>query len=189
MTRGPEEVPASDRTFNLSNRRLELLKVLRREQGLASGRQERISRRPPAGAALAGRPAELPLSFSQERLWFLDQLEPGSAVYNVPTQVRLRGILDPALLAAVFQEIVRRHEVLRTTFARAGDRPVQVIAAASRVDVPLVDLTGLPERRRREESQALTTAAARRPFDLVRGPLLRVLLLRLASGGDRKSVV
>ena len=128
------------------------------------------------------RRTEAPLSFAQERLWFLDQLEPGSAVYNVPALVRLRGVLRPAVLGAALNEIVRRHEVLRTTFARSGDRPIQVIAAERRIVLPLVDLAALPEPLRRATAEALTRAEARRPFDLGAGPLLRVLLVRLAAG-------
>ncbi len=139
-----------------------------------------------AGAAGAGsqlsRPAELPLSFSQERLWFLDQLEPGSAVYNIPALIGLRGELSLGAITAALDGIVRRHEVLRTTFARsasAADRPIQVIAAERRVEIPIVDLAALPEPLRRATAESLTRAEAGRPFDLGAGPLLRALLVRL----------
>jgi amino acid adenylation domain-containing protein/FkbM family methyltransferase len=135
------------------------------------------------GAPLA-RPAELPLSFSQERLWFLDQLEPGSAVYNVPALIGLRGELSLGAIAAALDGIVRRHEVLRTTFARAAgasDRPIQVIAAERRVEIPIVDLGALPAPLRRATAESLTRAEAGRPFDLGAGPLLRALLVRLTT--------
>src|SRR5262249_38666902 len=81
----------------------------------------------PAPLLSGERPERLPLSFAQRRLWFLDQLEPGSSAYNVPLAVRVRGDLRPDLLAAVLAEIVRRHEALRTVFASEGGEPSQVI--------------------------------------------------------------
>ena len=125
----------------------------------------------------------LPLSFAQQRLWFLDRLEPGSAVYNIPAAVRLAGTLDPVALAAALGAVAARHEVLRTTFATGTDRsgePFQRIAPPSPVPLPLVDLGGLPEARREREAGLLAGAEAARPFDLARGPLLRPALLRLA---------
>ncbi|MEA2693312.1 MAG: hypothetical protein QOJ16_2699, partial [Acidobacteriota bacterium] len=125
-----------------------------------------------------------PLSFAQERLWFLDQLEPGSPAYNLPAPLLLRGRLAPSALAASFAEIVRRHEALRTTFAPeegAAGRPVQVIGPALATALPLVDLAGLPAGARAEEGPRLAAAETRRPFDLARGPLLRVSLVRLAA--------
>jgi amino acid adenylation domain-containing protein len=124
---------------------------------------------------------EMPLSFAQERLWFLDQLEPGSTAYNIPAAVRLVGRLAVSVLAASLGEIVRRHEVLRTTFAVGAAGPVQVVAPPPPVIVPEVDLTGLGQRLRDEEAQRLTIEETRRPFDLSRGPLLRVKLLSLGS--------
>ncbi|HEV7519446.1 MAG TPA: condensation domain-containing protein, partial [Thermoanaerobaculia bacterium] len=135
----------------------------------------------------APRGGPLPLSFSQERLWFLDQLDPGSAAYNLPVALWLRGWLDAAALAASCQEIVRRHESLRTTFAmlEGGDGvPVQVIAATSATSlaIPRIDLRGLPAGDRESELRRLVLAEAGRPFDLAHGPLLRVTLVRLAVG-------
>ncbi len=121
----------------------------------------------------------LPLSFAQQRLWFLDQLAPGEATYNMPAGVRVAGPLRPAALAAACSEIVRRHEVLRTTFAAVDGEPVQVIAAAKPVPLPLVDLRGLPEPGRIPEARRLGREEARRPFDLAHGPLLRVVLVAL----------
>ncbi len=128
------------------------------------------------------RTGALPLSFAQERLWFLDQLGgTGEAAYNLPLPVRLSGALEPALLAAALGEEVRRHEVLRTTFQVAAGRPVQVVAPALPLALPLVDLADLPGARGESEATRLATAEARRPFDLERGPLLRASLLRLAA--------
>ncbi|HYO13129.1 MAG TPA: amino acid adenylation domain-containing protein, partial [Thermoanaerobaculia bacterium] len=135
----------------------------------------------PAAPPLVPLPREgdIPLSFSQERLWFLDQLSPGSAAYNIPAALRLRGPLRGAVLLRSLQEVVRRHEALRTTFATRAGRPVQVIAPEAEVRLPLVDLTGIPDARREAVALSLAGAATRTPFDLARGPLLRSLLLRL----------
>jgi amino acid adenylation domain-containing protein len=122
----------------------------------------------------------LPLSFAQQRLWFLDRLEAGRAVYKVAQGVRLRGPLAMAALRGALDEIVRRHETLRTTFAQDEDGPVQVVGPAQPQAVPVVDLDGLPREAREAEAGCLATEHARRPFDLARGPLLRITLVRLA---------
>jgi amino acid adenylation domain-containing protein len=132
--------------------------------------------RQPRGADGGG---ELPVSFAQQRLWFLDRLEPGSPLYNIPAALEITGRLDGAALAASLSEIVRRHEALRTTFAAGPAGPVQVIHPPAAVDLPVADLRGLPAAGREEMAQKLATGEARRPFDLARGPLLRALLLRL----------
>ncbi|HSF41300.1 MAG TPA: non-ribosomal peptide synthase/polyketide synthase [Thermoanaerobaculia bacterium] len=122
-----------------------------------------------------------PLSFAQERLWFLDQMEPGSPAYNIPAAVSLRGGLRPEILAAALSEAARRHEALRTTFRAVDGVPCQWIAPPSPVDLPVIDLADLPEEARREEAARLADREARRPFDLFAGPLLRAVLLRLAG--------
>ncbi|MFL6236994.1 MAG: amino acid adenylation domain-containing protein, partial [Thermoanaerobaculia bacterium] len=122
------------------------------------------------------RAGALPLSFAQQRLWFLDQWEPGSPLYNMPAAVELRGRLDRAALAAALGEIVRRHEALRTTFQLDAGEPTQVIAPPAPFSLPMVDLRGLSGRQ--AEADRLAAAEARRPFDLGRGPLLRASLLR-----------
>ncbi len=121
----------------------------------------------------------LPLSFAQERIWFLDRLEPGSAAYNMPAALRLSGRLDVAALRAAFSAIVARHEVLRATFVEADGAPSLAVAEADEVALPEVDLSALASERRRQEAGRLTQAEAVRPFDLARGPLLRLLLLKL----------
>jgi amino acid adenylation domain-containing protein len=123
----------------------------------------------------------LELSFAQQRLWFLDQLEPGSAVYNVPAAVELTGHLKVAVLAAALAEVVRRHEVLRTTFQAVAGEPVQVVAESAAPGLAVIDLGGLPAEEREREASRLAAAEARRPFDLGRGPLLRSALLRLGA--------
>ncbi|MBZ4422889.1 non-ribosomal peptide synthetase, partial [Myxococcus sp. RHSTA-1-4] len=125
------------------------------------------------------RTRELPLSFAQQRLWFLDQLQPGSAFYNVPSVVRMEGPLDARALEASFEELVRRHESLRTTFRNEGSAPVQVISPEPMLAFAVVDLETVPETSRDAETRRWIDEEAQRPFDLRRGPLLRVTLLRL----------
>ncbi|MCP4662604.1 MAG: AMP-binding protein, partial [bacterium] len=150
---------------------------------LAKRLRGRSKKAPPAAAAIPRRPSQepAPLSFTQEQLWFLDQLAPGKAVYNMPFPLRLPGRVEPAILAASFAEIRRRHEVLRATF-RAVDGTPRMEFAPPRVDpVPLVDLAGLPASRRQKQARRLVATEGRRPFDLARGPVLRILLLRLGD--------
>ncbi|HEV2765033.1 MAG TPA: condensation domain-containing protein, partial [Pyrinomonadaceae bacterium] len=128
-----------------------------------------------------GREQELPLSFAQQRLWFLDQLEPESAFYNVPTAVQLSGRLDVGVLERTLGEIVARHESLRTVFASVEGRPVQVIQPPRPVRIPLEDLRDRLPSEREAEVARFTYEVAREPFDLSRGPLMRVRLLRLAE--------
>ena len=125
------------------------------------------------------RDAPLPLSFAQQRLWLVDRLEPGSAAYNMPGALRLRGPLDTVALRVCLAALVQRHEVLRTTFAEQGGAPVQVIHPPAPVVLSELDLRELPDPGR--EAERLATAEALRPFDLERGPLLRCTLLRLSE--------
>jgi len=120
-----------------------------------------------------------PAAFSQERLWFLDHLLADSGFYNLAGAFRLRGPLEVAALRASVAEIVRRHGALRTVLASEGGEIVQVVGEPAPSPVPVVDLSALPPERRREEADAVARRAARRPFDLRRGPLLRLLLPRL----------
>ncbi|NOT58294.1 MAG: amino acid adenylation domain-containing protein, partial [Deltaproteobacteria bacterium] len=125
------------------------------------------------------RDGDLPLSFAQQRLWFFDQLEPGSPAYNMPAAVRLRGPLNVATLEQSLNEVVGRHEALRTTFAMVDGQPVQLIVPIPLLTLPVIDLRALPETERETEVQRLVTAEAQRPFDLAHGSLVRVTLLRL----------
>jgi len=122
-----------------------------------------------------------PLSFTQQRFWFLEQLEPVHPLYNEWTAVLLRGALDHAVLEQSLQELVRRHAALRTTFvARAGE-PQQVIAPALAVPLHRIDLQMLPAPTRQAEAERLASAETQCPFDLARGPLFRVTLFQLAA--------
>jgi amino acid adenylation domain-containing protein len=123
----------------------------------------------------------LPLSFAQQRLWFLAQLVPDSPVYNIPAVLHLSGPLDRAALSYALMALGERHETLRTTFQVVGTEAAQVIAATADLALPVIDLRGLPVELRDEEAAQIARAEALAPFDLTRGPLLRVRLLVLAE--------
>jgi amino acid adenylation domain-containing protein/thioester reductase-like protein len=125
------------------------------------------------------RPNHLPLSFAQQRLWFLDQMQPGSPLYNLPEAVRLVGSLDAIALEYSFNEIVRRHEALRTTFQTVNDQPIQVIAPPAPLPLKSIDLTHLGKAEQEMEVQRLVNSEAQQPFDLAQGPLLRITLICL----------
>jgi amino acid adenylation domain-containing protein len=127
----------------------------------------------------APRDQPLPLSYAQQRLWLLDQFEHGSAAYNSPGAARLRGTLDRSALSRALNEIVQRHEVLRTTFQTTAGGPVQVIVPALALARAVVDLAALPASERERQANRLAREEARRPFDLAHGPLLRATLLTL----------
>ena len=146
-------------------------------------------RRGPAAAAppirRAGRGGPLPLSFGQERLWFLDRMSPGDASYNIPVVLALRGALDLDRLRAGFEAAVRRHEALRTRFGLVDGHPVQIVDEPAGLALPLIDLGALPAVAARRAAQAIARELAAVPFDLSRGPLLRLTVLRLAAAEHR----
>ncbi|MBI5100065.1 MAG: amino acid adenylation domain-containing protein [Nitrospirae bacterium] len=125
------------------------------------------------------REGELQLSFAQERLWFLDQLEPGSSAYNIPLVMRLTGDINVTALEESLGEILRRHEVLRTTFVTENDQPVQRIAPPGAFILSHMDLSAAPEDLREAKAQQLASEEGFYPFDIAAGPLLRATLLRL----------
>ena len=157
-------------------KRVLLDKYLRGELSRELTSSQPISRR------TAGAPQ---LSFAQERLWFLDQLMPGSPVFNVPIAVRLSNAIDFNALQKSVNEIVRRHEVFRTTFITVDGRPAPIISATLDLQVQVVDLSSRPESAREVEGRRLIDEEALRPFDLARGPLIRTTLIRLS---DQKSI-
>ncbi|MEG5092537.1 amino acid adenylation domain-containing protein [Microcoleus sp. B13-B4] len=127
------------------------------------------------------RSESIPLSFAQARLWFLDQLQPESAFYNIPLALHLSGQLNIASLQKAINEIIRRHEALRTNFAIVGDQPVQVIASTLSFQLPIVNLLHLSESEREIEAKRLATVEANRPFNLEQEPLLRGIVLQLGE--------
>ncbi len=163
----------------LSPRRLRLLELMQEQ-----------ARRDTGGAAAAGAPQAIPrrpageppvLSFGQRQLWFIEQLQPGSAAYHVPGAVRIVGALDLAALAGCLREVARRHEVLRTGFQLRDGDPVPVIAALPRLAMPVADLSALPAPRREPEAARVVNAQVAWPFDLTTPPLARTCLVRLAA--------
>jgi len=129
----------------------------------------------------ASRAAPMPLSFAQQRLWFLDQLQPGSYAFNLPCSVALQGALDLQALRETMSEIVRRHETLRTRFEIVDEQPAQVISEARPVALPVVDISGMTNAERSREVKRLSKEELRRPFDLSKGPLMRLVLVRLSD--------
>jgi amino acid adenylation domain-containing protein len=125
------------------------------------------------------REREVPVSIAQEQLWVFDQVLPGTALFNILYAMRLTGTLNVAVLEQCCNEMIRRHEALRTTFATVDGRPVQVIAPTLSVALTVDDLRALPGTAREAEARQRAKAEARQPFDLAQGPLLRVRLLRL----------
>ncbi|MEH7829979.1 non-ribosomal peptide synthetase [Gemmobacter denitrificans] len=136
---------------------------------------------PPLLPREAGHGPDLPLSFAQQRLWFLDQLEPGNPFYSIPAALRLKGRLNETALEGTLEALVRRHESLRTTFPMQAGSPVQRIATDMAIPLVRRDLTGLPSDQIEAEATRLSLEEAHRPFDLGRGPLLRVSLLQLGD--------
>jgi amino acid adenylation domain-containing protein len=129
----------------------------------------------------ADRSSPLPLSFAQQRLWFLDQMEPDTAAYNIPIAVRLTGRLDREAMERALREIVQRHETLRTSFPAVDGQPVQAIAAGVTLTLPVTDLRDLPGAQREARARELASEEARRPFCLTTGPVLRAGLLQLGA--------
>ena len=146
----------------------EVDRLLQRAKGDLDQRMTRVER-----------DGELPLSFAQERLWFLHELQSENPFYNMPSAIGLQGDLDVVALQRTLNGILGRHEALRTTFPSQQGRPVQRIGDPVPVDLPLVDLRALPEDERQEAARRLFDQEAARPFDLEQGPLLRAMLLRL----------
>ncbi len=125
------------------------------------------------------RSEDLPLSFAQQRLWFIDHLEPGAPLYNIASAVRMIGKLDIAALETAFNDIIARHEVLRATFHTVNGKPRQIIHPRASLRIQVVDLCSLPEEERDAETQRRARLSAQQPFDLARGPLIRVTIFCL----------
>jgi hypothetical protein len=164
---------ARDKTTAISSKRHALLLHLLKKEGVKVAGSQIISRR--------SNRETFPLSYAQQRLWFLNQLEPDSSFYNVPAAVRLTGPLNVPALEGALGEIVRRHEVLRTTFPAINGQPLQAVSPAGLFSLSVVDLTELPEAEREARARKVASLEARRPFNLISGPLLRSCLLRLGE--------
>jgi amino acid adenylation domain-containing protein len=132
------------------------------------------------------RKGAMALSFAQQRLWFLDRLEPGSSFYNVPAVFRVRGRLDVEVLKRSLKEILRRHESLRTTFGEEGGEAVQRIGDEGTLDLVVSDLVGFPEGERDSECRRVGKEEVTQPFDIEKGPLFRARIIRL---GEEEHVV
>jgi amino acid adenylation domain-containing protein len=152
------------------------------EKALSSGERPSV---PPI--IRVPRDQELPLSFAQQRLWFLYQLEPDGYFYNSPVATRLIGPLNVRALEQAISEIIRRHEILRTSFPIKNERPVQRIEPAKAIRLPIVDLSEIPTLQREQQIRRLATEEAQRPFDLGNGPVVRITLLR--SGADEHIIL
>ncbi|MEH1936773.1 MAG: amino acid adenylation domain-containing protein [Nostoc sp.] len=166
--RAPKGVMNPDLKNKLLGRKSEILAFLEEAKNATDSSEPILS---------IERSGELPLSFAQQRMWFLYQLESQSPFYNEGLQLRVEGVLNVEALGQSINEIIRRHEILRTTFPAVDGKPLQVISPSLTIAIPILDLQGLKE----SEVQQIVTKEARQPFDLSNGPLLRVTLLRLGS--------
>ncbi|MEG4197139.1 amino acid adenylation domain-containing protein [Microcoleus sp. Pol12A5] len=167
----PEGIITPELRAKISHKKAEIVSFLK-----AANRTSSFT---PTPIVPVGREGNLPLSFAQQRLWFLDQLVPNNPFYNVPAALRLTGSLNFSALQQTFNEIVRRHEALRTTLAVVSGQPVQRIAAAFHLPINVVDLRNLPKESRQTEANRLTAQEAQRSFNLSNDLLLRVTLLHL----------
>jgi non-ribosomal peptide synthase protein (TIGR01720 family) len=176
---------APPKLAHLSPEQRDLLLRRVREQRAAEPARAGIERRPDLAAPV-------PLSFAQQRLWFLDQLQPGGTGYNIPVAVQITGGIRIGLLRATVRQLIRRHESLRTTFHVLDGKAVQIVSPPSgtpEAALPVIDLTGLAPDTRERLASELCQSEASRLFDLGRGPLLRPLLLRLAEDRHVLSLV
>ncbi|MCM3903132.1 MAG: condensation domain-containing protein, partial [Pyrinomonadaceae bacterium] len=162
---------ASKQLNVLSPTKRALVELLLKEKKEKQSRGQKILRRPESNV--------VPLSFAQQQLWFLDQLNPGEAYYNIPRALRLSGWLNVMALEQSLSEIIRRHEVLRTTFDAIQGEPCQIVSPSVPLSVPLIDLSHLEVTERETEARRLATEEAQKPFDLRSGPVLRATLLRM----------
>ncbi|MGW1811458.1 amino acid adenylation domain-containing protein [Streptomyces sp. NPDC002078] len=140
-----------------------------------------VARSEPRPLVAGPRPEVLPLSSAQKRVWFFEEFEPGNPLYSISNAARLVGRLDVAALAASVTAVVARHETLRTTFVTVDGEPRQVVASPKPVPLPVVDLRGVDENRRDGVLRELAAAEAALPFDLARGPMLRLVLVSLSA--------
>ena len=165
-----EEVARRLGTLSADKRRLFVARL--EERGIDIGKLPIVA---------APRPERIPLSYAQQRLWIVDQLDPGAALYNLATTLKLRGRLDAGALRGALEALVARHEALRTCFVADGGTPAQVVVADAAMAVPCEDLSALPAPEREGRARALAAEEAAVPFDVARAPLLRARLLVLSD--------
>src|ERR1700730_722031 len=163
----------SDKKSRLSPAKRALLEQRLRGVSDSSQVTRSIPRRP--------QQAHVPLSFAQQRLWFLEQLQPGNLSYSVSRHVRISGDVDCQALERALNAVVERHESLRTVFRLAGNEPVQIIQPHQNLSLPLIHLSGLAEAERNQETERLAVEHAEIAFSLADGPLLSARLIRLSS--------
>ncbi|APF18147.1 amino acid adenylation domain protein [Caldithrix abyssi DSM 13497] len=173
MNKGFSTEEIIKQVLSLPYEKRELFEILLREQGIELNDlvilpQPRNTNR-------------FPLSFSQQRLWFLDRLEPGSPLYNIPSILRIKGDLNIKALEKSLNEVIKRHEVLRTTFAEENGHPLQVIAPELYIPIEQIDLSALPADQQEHEFHRMAMEEALKPFDLTSGPLLRITLLKFGE--------
>ncbi|HVG10761.1 MAG TPA: amino acid adenylation domain-containing protein [Thermoanaerobaculia bacterium] len=167
------------RLASLPPEKRKLLELRLRKEGIPAERRQ--TGPPPVPRRDPDDPGPYPLSFGQQRLWFIEQLNPGSAAYNIPFAGRLRGSLDPGIMERSLHEVARRHEVLRTRFLLQDGQPVQVVDPEPFIRLPVIDLAGLYGDMREAEAARIILAEPQRPFDLERGPIVRVSLVKLGT--------
>ena len=168
----PPDVITPELREQLREHKDQILDFLNREVVAAKGDNE-------SAIPIIPRTMEIPLSFAQESLWFLDQLKSAGVSYNIPIKLRLLGELDGDVIRRSLAEIVRRHEILRTCYRSVAGRPIQVISAPEPFSLPIVDLTAIPEEAREAEVARLCGEEARRPFALDHDLMLRAVLFRV----------
>ncbi|MDQ2902118.1 MAG: amino acid adenylation domain-containing protein [Chloroflexota bacterium] len=169
----PSSEDISQRRLDLSPAKRALLERLTRTDTNKKTATQEITRR--------ASQAQVPATFAQQRLWFLEQLEPNGSAASVPAHMQLTGQLDSAVLTRCLHELSARHEVLRTTFAVVDGQPIQVVAPTVRLPIPFVDLSNTTESEREASVQRLMLEETQRPFHLTTGPLVRARLLKLSD--------
>ncbi|VAW42376.1 Polyketide synthase modules and related proteins [hydrothermal vent metagenome] len=172
----PAELSAEEQLSakeQLSADELALLEMMLAEEGVETSTQSTISPR--------SHPDKSPLSYAQERLWFLEQLEPGSPVYHIPAAFRLQGVVDTAVLEASLNQLAQRHESLRTVFVAEDGEPFQKVLSEITLPLNVVDLRQIGTDEREAEAEKRLFAETQRPFDLKTDPLFRTTIFQLAD--------
>ena len=167
--KAPTGVLSSELKTQIAERKAEILVFLQPRDGKAVRSEEPVTP--------VERDGSLPVSFSQQRLWFLDQFEPGSPVYNIPSAVRLSGVLDVAALERALASIISRHETLRTSIVTENGEPAAAVHEVEEWDLPVTDLQGLASGERDAAALKIASEESVRPFSLAQGPLFRNRLL------------